>query len=47
MSRSISSGMRLDDAIKFIKGPKGTKVTLTVRKVDGLIKDITITRDLV
>lgn len=40
-------GMRLDDAIKFIKGPKGTKVTLTVRKVDGLIEDITITRDVV
>ncbi len=40
-------GMRLDDAIKFIKGPKGTKVTLTVRKVDGEISDITITRDVV
>jgi carboxyl-terminal processing protease len=40
-------GMRLDDAIKFIKGPKGTKVILTVRKVDGEIKDISITRDLV
>lgn len=40
-------GMRLDDAIKFIKGPKGTKVTLTVRKVDGDISDITITRDVV
>lgn len=40
-------GMRLDNAIKFIKGPKGTKVTLTVKKVDGSIKDITITRDVV
>jgi carboxyl-terminal processing protease len=40
-------GMRLDDAIKLIKGPKGTKVILTVKKVDGLIEDITITRDLV
>jgi len=40
-------GMRLDDAIKFIKGPKGTKVTLTLKKVDGTIKDITITRDIV
>ena len=40
-------GMRLDDAIKFIKGPKGTKVTLTVKKVDGTLKDITITRDVV
>lgn len=40
-------GMRLDDAIKFIKGPKGTKVILTLKKVDGTIKDLTITRDIV
>lgn len=25
-------GMKLDDAIKFIKGPKGTKVTLSLKK---------------
>ncbi|MBT8394416.1 MAG: carboxy terminal-processing peptidase [Bacteroidia bacterium] len=40
-------GMRLDNAIKFIKGPKGTKVTLTVKKVDGTIKEIDIVRDVV
>ena len=41
-------GMRLDDAIKFIKGPKDTKVTLSVKKkIDGTTKDITITRDIV
>jgi carboxyl-terminal processing protease len=40
-------GMRINDAIKYIKGPKGTKVTLTVKKVDGTIKDIVITRDVV
>lgn len=40
-------GMRLDDAIKFIKGAKGTKVILTLKKVDGTIEDITITRDIV
>ncbi|MDD7886559.1 carboxy terminal-processing peptidase [Flavivirga sp. 57AJ16] len=40
-------GMRINDAIKYIKGPKGTKVTLTVRKVDGSVKDIVITRDVV
>lgn len=40
-------GMRIDDAIKLIKGPKGTKVTLTIKKIDGTIKDITITRDIV
>ena len=40
-------GMRLDDAIKFIKGPKGTVVDLTVRKVDGSLVVISITRDVV
>ena len=41
-------GMRLDDAIKFIKGPKDTKVTLSVKKkIDGSTKDITIIRDIV
>jgi len=41
-------GMRLDDAIQLIKGPKDTKVILNVkRKIDGSIKDIVITRDIV
>ena len=40
-------GMRLDDAIKFIKGPKGTIVDLTVRKVDGSLVVISLTRDVV
>ena len=40
-------GMRINDAIKYIKGPKGTKVTLTIKKVDGTVKDIEITRDVV
>jgi carboxyl-terminal processing protease len=40
-------GMRLDDAIKLIKGPKGTVVDLTVRKVDGSVEEISITRDVV
>lgn len=40
-------GMRISDAIKYIKGPKGTKVTLTIKKVDGTIKDVTIVRDIV
>ena len=38
-------GMPLDDAVDLIKGPKGTKVTLTVKKVDGTVEDITIERD--
>ncbi len=40
-------GMPLDDAIKLIKGPKGTVVYLTVRKVDGTTEEINITRDVV
>ncbi len=40
-------GMRIDDAIKLIKGPKGTNVYLTVKKVDGTIEEIKITRDIV
>ncbi|MBT8261816.1 MAG: carboxy terminal-processing peptidase [Bacteroidia bacterium] len=40
-------GMRLDDAVKLIKGPKGTKVTLTIKRVDGTIEEETITRDVV
>lgn len=38
-------GMRLDDVVKKIKGPKGTEVRLTVKKTDGSIKVISIIRD--
>lgn len=40
-------GMRLDDAVKLIKGPEGTNVHLTLKKVDGTIEQLTITRDVV
>lgn len=40
-------GMRLDDAVSLIKGPKGTKVMLTLRRVSGAIEIVTITRDVV
>ena len=40
-------GMRLDDAIKLIKGKKGTEVVLTVKKVDNSIQNIAIIRDVV
>ncbi|MFC7356639.1 carboxy terminal-processing peptidase [Jejudonia soesokkakensis] len=40
-------GMRVDDAVQLIKGPKGTKVTLTIKRVDGSIEDEVITRDVV
>ena len=41
------SGMRLDDSIKLIKGPKGTKVILTVKRVNGTVENVTIERDIV
>jgi len=40
-------GMRLDDAIKMIKGPKGTTVRLTVKRVDGTVEEVAIVRDQV
>lgn len=40
-------GMRLDNAVKLIRGKKGTEVRLTVRKLDGSIKEISIIRDIV
>ena len=40
-------GMRLDDAVKLIKGPKGTNVILTLKKVDGTIEDLSIPRDVI
>ena len=40
-------GMRVDDAVKLIKGPKGTKVILTIKGVDGTSREETITRDVV
>ena len=39
-------GMRLDDVVKKIKGPKGSEVRLTVKKVDGSIKTISLIRDI-
>lgn len=38
-------GMLIDEVVGMIRGEKDTRVTLTVRKVDGSIKEITIVRD--
>ena len=40
-------GMKLDDAIKLIKGPVDSNVTLTVKKISGEIKDVLIKRGIV
>ena len=39
--------MKLTDAIDLIKGEKGTKVYLMVKRVDGGIEQVEITRDIV
>jgi len=41
------TSMKLDDAIKLIKGPADTYVTLRVKKIDGQIKNIKIKRGIV
>ncbi|HND87310.1 MAG TPA: carboxy terminal-processing peptidase [Saprospiraceae bacterium] len=40
-------GWDIDDVVSKIRGPKGTRVTLTIQKPDGSEKVITITRDVV
>jgi carboxyl-terminal processing protease len=40
--------MPIDQVVQMIRGKKGTKVTLTVKRhIDGTIKNVTITRDVV
>jgi len=39
--------MRLDNAVKLIRGKKGTTVKLTVKKPSGIVKVISIVRDVV
>ncbi len=40
-------GLTLDEAVKLIRGQKGTKVTLTVIRGSDKPKDIVVTRDLI
>ncbi len=39
--------MRLDEAVLLIRGKKGTEARLTIKKLDGTIKEISIIRDVV
>jgi carboxyl-terminal processing protease len=39
--------MPIDKVVQMIRGPKGTVVTLTVKKPDGKIESISITRDVI
>ena len=38
-------GMLSDEAVRLIRGEKGTPVTLTVQKADGTIKEVTMIRE--
>jgi len=38
-------GMLVDEAVRLIRGEKGTPVTLTVQKKDGTVKDVTMVRE--
>ena len=40
-------GMRVDDVVQLIRGKKGTIVHLTIKKKDGSIEEINLTRDVV
>lgn len=45
---AVSSGYSLDDAVKKIRGPKGTEVKLTIfREGEEEARDITIRRDVI
>lgn len=40
-------GWSVTDAVQLIRGKKGTEVRLTVKKVDGTVKEISIIRDVI
>jgi carboxyl-terminal processing protease len=40
-------GMHMDDVISMIRGDKGTTVILTVKGIDGKIRDVAIERDVI
>ena len=39
------AGFDVEDAVKLIRGKKGTEVRLTLKKVDGSVKTVTMIRD--
>jgi carboxyl-terminal processing protease len=39
------SGFTVQDAVKLIRGKQGTKVTVTLRKKDGTLKNVTLVRE--
>lgn len=43
---TFTNGMKVEDAVKIIRGPRGTTVTLLVKR-NGDAKDIKVTRDVI
>ena len=41
------TGMQINDVVQLVRGDKGTTVNLTIKKVDGTVKAISIVRDVV
>lgn len=41
------TGMVVDDVVQLVRGEKGTKVRLQIKKVDGTIKEINIIREVI
>ncbi|GAA4329519.1 carboxy terminal-processing peptidase [Flaviaesturariibacter amylovorans] len=41
------AGYEVEDAVKLIRGKKGTDVTLTLKKKDGSLQRVTLTRDVI
>jgi len=44
---NATKGIRLDDAVKKLKGEEGTEVTLTLRHPGGQARDITLKREII
>lgn len=48
IGKDLTRDMTLDEAVKKLRGDPGTKVTITIlREKEGLIKDFTITREVI
>jgi len=46
IDKTFTSGMKVEDAIKIIRGPRGTAVTLVVKR-NGGVEDIKVVRDII
>ncbi len=47
IDQQSTAGLTVDEAVKKIRGPQGTEVTLTIGRGDAKLQDITIVRDVI